>query len=382
MRVEIHRAIRRIWAGDSLWDRLLSLGLCPLSWPYGLVVAIRNRLYDLGIYRLVRLPIPVISVGNVTAGGTGKTPLVILLARLLKKRGYHPAVLSRGYGGEASAMVNVVTDGEQIFMGYRQAGDEPILIARAVEGVPVLTGPKRPRTGRYALDRFGADVLILDDGFQHRQLVRDLDIVLVNDRRPLGNGRLLPAGPLREPVVALRRAHAIVRTGGTPVTGDEKLMMPEADAGLRETNEKMGLPEVPRFLAVYRPLDLISLAKEEVRPLAALQGKRIYAFAGIGSPDNFRETLLALKAEVNPFMAFPDHHRYVAADLEKIERAAAACGAELIVTTEKDLVRLAGLPGCTERVWALRMEMTVLSATAPFEQWILGCLNRLKGSGA
>lgn len=381
MRIEMHRAIRRVWAGDGLWGRMLSLGLCPLSWPYGLVIAIRNRLYDRGICRRERLPIPVISVGNVTAGGTGKTPLVILLARLLREKDYRPAVASRGYGGDAPAAVNIVTDGKQILMGYRQAGDEPILIARAVAGVPVLTGPKRALTGRYACERFGADVLILDDGFQHRQLLRDLDIVLVDARRPLGNGRLLPAGPLREPAGALRRAQAIVRTGGTLMAIEEKSMKPFPQAGLRETEEMTGLPEVPQFRAVNRPLDLINPATEEIRPVADLQGRRVCAFAGIGAPENFRETLRALKAEVDPFMAFPDHHRYCAADLEKIEGAAAASGAEMIVTTEKDLVRFAGWPGFPQRLWALRMEIAVLSDAEPFEQWVLGRLSRLKSSG-
>ena len=208
MRIEMHRAIRRVWAGDGLWGRLLSLGLCPLSWPYGLVIAIRNRLYDRGICRRERLPIPVISVGNVTAGGTGKTPLVILLARLLREKDYRPAVASRGYGGDAPAAVNIVTDGKQILMGYRQAGDEPILIARAVAGVPVLTGPKRALTGRYACERFGADVLILDDGFQHRQLLRTstsswltpadpLETVAFCRRDPSGNRRVPCGGPRR-----------------------------------------------------------------------------------------------------------------------------------------------------------------------------------------
>ena len=181
--------------------------------PTGGIVAARNRLYDGGLLKQQKLPRPVISVGNLTVGGTGKTPTVIFIAHILKDHGYRPAVLSRGYGGSANAPVNVVSDGNRILMGWREAGDEPILIASAVPGIPVLTGSRRLLTGRAAVETFGADVLILDDAFQHRSLFRDIDMVLLDAARPFGNGFLLPRGPLREPRIPLRRADILLRTG-------------------------------------------------------------------------------------------------------------------------------------------------------------------------
>ncbi len=176
-----------------------------LSLPYGAAVALRNHLYDRELLRPTKLPCPVVSVGNLTVGGTGKTPTVILLAALLKEHGYRPAVLSRGYGGHAKASVNVVSDGNRVLLGWREAGDEPVLIAGALPGIPVLTGPKRSLTGKAAVERFGADILILDDAFQHRSLFRDIDIVLIDAARPFGNGFSSPGGRSvnrRKPCVA------------------------------------------------------------------------------------------------------------------------------------------------------------------------------------
>ncbi|MBU0575377.1 MAG: tetraacyldisaccharide 4'-kinase, partial [Proteobacteria bacterium] len=164
----------------------LAAALRLLSLPYGAAVAARNRLYDRGLLRQQKLPCPVISLGNLTVGGTGKTPTVIFIANLLNERGYHPAVLSRGYGGSTRAPVNVVSDGKRILMGWREAGDEPVLIARAAPGIPVLTGSRRLLTGRAAIETFGADILILDDAFQHRPLFRGIDMVLLDAARPFG----------------------------------------------------------------------------------------------------------------------------------------------------------------------------------------------------
>ena len=197
----LEEMLKEIWEGERTAGASVAVAsaLRLLSLPYGAAVALRNHLYDRELLRTAKLPCPVVSVGNLTVGGTGKTPTVILLAALLKEHGHRPAVLSRGYGGHAKASVNVVSDGNRILLGWREAGDEPVLIAGALPGVPVLTGPKRFLTGRAAVERFGADVLILDDAFQHRSLFRDIDIVLIDAARPFGNGFLLPRGPLREP---------------------------------------------------------------------------------------------------------------------------------------------------------------------------------------
>jgi tetraacyldisaccharide 4'-kinase len=341
--------VQQIWSEERGADPTGAVRavLRLLSLPYQGAVAARNRLYDRGILRQERLPCPVISVGNLTVGGTGKTPTVILIARMLREKGRRPAVLSRGYGGTARAPVNTVSDGKQILMGWRAAGDEPILIAKAVPGVPVLIGPERVRTGRTAIERYSADVLILDDAFQHRALFRDLDVVLLDSARPLGNGSLLPRGPLREPQEALWRAHLLIRTGD-----------PGSEDPLPE------LPSLPSFRSVHRPRSLVEAATGRALPLAELRGKKVCAFAGIGNPAAFRQTLAGLGAEVIAFRAFPDHHPYGPSDLEALRRLADEVAAERTVTTEKDGIRLADFPDFLLELSLLRIGMEITPADA------------------
>ncbi len=352
--MNVEPTIRRIWEekqGESHYAPLRA-ALHLLSIPYRGAVAARNRLYDRGILRQEKLPCPVVSVGNLTVGGTGKTPTVILLAAMLREKGYRPAVLSRGYGGSARAGVTIVSDGKRILTGWRQSGDEPILIAGAAPGVPVLTGPKRILTGRAAVERFGADVLILDDAFQHRALHRDLDIVMLDAARPFGNGYLLPRGPLREPQEALRRAHLLVRTGGA-----EMAAPPE------------GVPPLPVFRGVHRPRGLVDAATGHMEPLVALRGTKVLGFAGIGFPEAFRQSLTALGAEVVAFQPFPDHHPYTLPDLEALRRQAGENGAGRLITTEKDGVRLADFPDFLVGVSLLRIGMDITPAE-PFAELI------------
>jgi tetraacyldisaccharide 4'-kinase len=362
MRVE--EMVRGIWnearpEGRTAVPRAI---LRTLSLPYGAAVALRNRLYDRGLLRQTKLPCPVISVGNLTVGGTGKTPTVIFIANVLKERGYRPAVLSRGYGGNAGDSVNIVSDGNRILLGWRDAGDEPILIAGAVPGVPVLTGPKRALTGIAAVKRFGADVLILDDAFQHRALFRNLDIVLVDTVRPFGNGFILPRGPLREMPEALRRAHLIIRTGA------------ETDP----TDPLQGASGLPSFRGVHRPLGLVEAKTGRVLPLAELKGLKVCAFAGIGRPEAFRKSLTGLGAELASFRAFPDHHPYSRADIDALRRLAGENGAGRIVTTEKDAVRLADHPDFLKEVSLLRIGMEI-SPAGPFSELVFSKLADEKG---
>ncbi|MHB9097458.1 MAG: tetraacyldisaccharide 4'-kinase [Syntrophales bacterium] len=346
--------VQKIWNEEWPADSTGVIRACLrlLSLPYRNAVAARNRLYDRGLLRQEKLPCPVISVGNLTVGGTGKTPTVILLATMLREKGRRPAVLSRGYGGSTQARVNTVSDGKRILTGWRQSGDEPVLIARAVPGVPVLTGPRRILTGRVAMERFGADVLILDDAFQHRALFRDLDIVMLDAARPFGNGSLLPRGPLREPQEALRRAHLLIWTGGTE----------------REPSPQ-GIPPLPAFRGLHQPRELVEAATGRVLPLTELRGVKVCAFAGIGSPEAFRQSLTASGAQVVAFQAFPDHHPYISADLEALRSWAGKCGAERIVTTEKDGVRLVDFPAFLAEVSLLRIGMQI-TPTEPFAELI------------
>jgi len=353
--MSIEAAVEEVWNGKRPKGKAGSLHgfLRLLSIPYGGTVALRNRLYDRGLLRQAKLPCPVVSVGNLTVGGTGKTPTVIFIANLLKKRGYRPAVLSRGYGGHAKGSVNIVSDGNRILLGWREAGDEPILIAGAAPGVPVLTGSRRLLTGQAAVGRFGADVLILDDAFQHRALFRNLDIVLVDALHPFGNGFILPRGPLREMPEALRRAHLLIRTGA------------QADP----TTPLQGISCLPSFRGIHRPLALVEAGTGRVLPLAELQGRRVCAFAGVGRPEAFQRSLTGLGAEFAFFRAFPDHHPYSRTDIDTLRRLASENGAARIVTTEKDAVRLADYPDFLREVSLLRIGMEI-SPAEPFSELV------------
>ncbi|MEI7639207.1 MAG: tetraacyldisaccharide 4'-kinase [Syntrophus sp. (in: bacteria)] len=313
----------------------------PFSFAYGAIVALRNKLYDRGILRQVKLPCPVISIGNITAGGTGKTPMTVLTANGLKARGFRPAVLSRGYGGRLTTSGNVVSDGTGILLGPDAAGDEPVLIATAAPGIPVLTGPDRCVSGKFAIEKFGADVLVLDDAFQHRRLFRDVNIVLLDKDRPFGNGRLLPAGPLREPPAALNRADVIVETG---ISRGEK------------ERKKPAVPDsIPVFRARYQPLEIIQGSYNQILPPGVLQGKKIYAFTGIAAPDKFRATLEEMGAKIIKFLAFPDHYFYKQADVQAIAREAKALNAEMLITTEKDGVKLLKFQDFYRKIVILRV---------------------------
>jgi tetraacyldisaccharide 4'-kinase len=360
MTASFRETVQKGWDDDRTKSGInpLRAVLGLFSLPYRGGVAARNRLYDLGILRQAKLPCPVISVGNLTVGGTGKTPTVILLANRLREKGRRPAVLSRGYGGRVGAPVSIVSDENRVLMEWGEAGDEPVLIARALPGVPVLTGAKRYLTGRAAVDRLGADILILDDAFQHRQLFRDLDIVLVNAALPFGNGRLLPGGPLREQIAALRRAHLIIRTGAE---GDPVELLEESASGL------------PVFRGTHRPQGVVEGRTGRLLPAASLQGEKVCAFAGIGRPEIFRRSLAALGAKVVSFRAFPDHDPYTRPGIDALRRLAAETGADRIITTEKDGVRLGDFPDFLNDVSLLRigMEITPLES---FEELIFSRL--------
>ncbi len=347
------RAMKGISARKRGWYGLATMA----SFFYEGAVRLRNSGYDSGISKIERLPCPVISVGNITAGGTGKTPMVITLAKGLSEKGYRPAVLSRGYGGRNSKGTTVVSDGERIFAGPEAAGDEPVLIAESLEGVPVITGKSRFRAGRLAIGRFGADLLILDDAFQHRSLHRDVDILLVNEEAPFGNGLMLPRGELREPLRSLKRADIIVMTDGggagrSPAGGNATIAA--------------HCPAIPIFRGARRPLNILEGEKGTIHSLSSLQGKRILAFAGIAYPERFRSTIEIICGSAVRFLSFPDHYRYGEDDVRTILETAQAASVELIVTTEKDGVRLKRFSRFYAQICLLRIEMDMGDALDEF----------------
>jgi len=311
---------------------LFALGR-PFSPLYGWTMQLREAGYRRGIFRVHGFPVPVISVGNLTLGGTGKTPLVQHLCRFLLDHGRRPAVISRGYGGATREPVNVVSDGKDVRLSALNVGDEPRLLAETLPGVMVLTGVVRRLPAARAVE-MGADVLILDDGFQHLAVARNLDLVLFSADHLAGNSRIFPGGDLREPVRALRRADAFVLTGITPDNGQRCRRFADL---LRER-----FPGTPVFSTSYETQGFVRRTDDQGLELVRLDPRRekIYAFCGIARPESFRSTLTGMEIVPLAFEALPDHHRYRETEQRRLARAAARAGATLILTTEKDLVKL------------------------------------------
>jgi tetraacyldisaccharide 4'-kinase len=342
------------------WERGFSAGaggvLTAVAGSYRGLLGAREWLYTRGVLASRALDCPVVAVGNVTVGGTGKTPAVELAVRALMELGHRPGVLSRGYG-RRSAGVQIVADAASIRLDAEEAGDEPFLLARRLPGVPVVVGPNRYEAGRLARERFGITALVLDDGFQHRTLRKDLEIVMARAVSPWGNGRLLPGGPLREPLAGLARAHLVVATGARRA---------EDAAEVRETVARVA-PGVPVLTAVHAPAECFESSAMRFVPLSALGRARLLAFAGIGAPAGFQRTLDETAVAVAGFEAFADHHWYTREDLARLDRRAGDLGAEGLVTTEKDWVRLRRLPPLRRPVYVLSVRLRLTSGEAEWK---------------
>lgn len=336
----------------------------PLSPLYSLAMRIRAWCYAHGIFERAKLAAFVISVGNLTMGGTGKTPMVIYLARLL--RNWRPAVVSRGYGGSARAPVNVVSTGADILLAADQAGDEPRMMAESLPGVPVITGVKRKIAGRYAIDHFGAKAVILDDGFQHLAVQRNLDLVLFNSLAPLGNGRVFPGGNLREPLQALGRADGFVITGVDEATG--------AAAEEFASNLARIHPATPVFFGRNLPVGLVDTSGGRFA-MDLLGENQWFAFCGLGNPHSFRSLLEGQNIALAGFSAYRDHHSYTSEDLRMVVEQAAASGARGILTTTKDLVKLrhiaTDIPALDDQVLPLYAVELELRMAAGFDDFVL-----------
>lgn len=304
----------------------------PFSPLYSGIMKTRESLYLRGLRRRYKFDAPVISVGNLTMGGTGKTPVVGMLASLLLKRGFRPAIISRGYGGAATNRVNVVSDGKEILMDAKAAGDEPCFLAVSHPGVPVLTGIVRALPCRHAIEKLDCDILILDDGFQHMSVRRDLDLVLFSAAKLAGNSRVFPGGDLREPVSALKRCHAFMITGVT------ESLRERADKFSALLHERF--PGKPVFFASYQAAGAISLTQRQKQELSTLPSP-LFGFCGIAQPDLFKESLRTSGISTVGFMPLKDHQPFTPSLIKKIARQAEQCNARGMITTEKDLVKLA-----------------------------------------
>jgi tetraacyldisaccharide 4'-kinase len=342
-------------------SELLFFPLSVISWIYGVVVWFRSTLYQRGFFKIRQLPCKVISVGNITLGGTGKTPLVATLARELRQRGLNVGILSRGYKGMREKTGGVVSDGKRICLTPTEAGDEPFMLATMLSDVPVLVGKKRYAMGIQAHKKFGIDVLILYDGFQHLRINRDVDIVLVDSRHGFGNDRLFPRGPLREPLRCLRRASMLVLTKA------------ESSQPLGEIEDvlRYHVPAVPLYHSRYKPISLVEGASGKVLPPQSIQGKKILAFAGIADPGYFVYLLKGLGADVVKELHFPDHCNYELKDLMIIREHRDTV--DLFVTTEKDYVKLQEIPLNDLPLLILTIEQEVLEKA--FYQKVLSALS-------
>jgi tetraacyldisaccharide 4'-kinase len=336
------------------WERGFTAGtgglLAAMAGSYRGLIGAREWLYARGVLHSRALDCPVVSIGNLTVGGTGKTPAVELAVRTLMELGHRPGVLSRGYGRRGGG-VQIVADAASIRLDAEEAGDEPFLLARRLPGVPVVVGPNRYEAGRVARARFGVTSIVLDDGFQHRTLRKDLEIVMARAAQPWGNGRLLPGGPLREPLAGLGRAHLVVATGAQRL--DEA-------SEVKETASRLA-PSVPVLTAVHVPTECFESSSMRFVTLAAIGGTRLLAFAGIGAPAGFRRTLREAAATVVDFQEFGDHHWYTREDLTRLERRATEMRADAFVTTEKDWVRLRPLRALQRPVYVLSVRLQLTS---------------------
>lgn len=293
---------------------------------------LRRGLYAAGALPRKRVGARVVCVGNLTVGGTGKTPAVLLAAETLRKHGHEVAVLSRGYGRRAPRQeVSVLLDGRH--MDWRECGDEPWMIQQSLrgQGIPILVCPDRVKAGELAVEVYGSRVLILDDGFQHLRLHRDLDIVLISARNPFGGRRLLPLGDLREPLSALRRAGIVVITHADRVTSGELTR-------LREEIERLH-PGVQVVESAHKADHLLDVKTEEKLPLTRLKGQAVVSLSGIGDPLSFEAQLEALGVTIAQRWRYPDHHPYTSRELKSVEDLR---GGLPLVTTHKDFVRLPG----------------------------------------
>ncbi len=330
---------------------IITYFLRPISFIYGLAIQLRLIAYNVGLLRIKSIPAYVISIGNITTGGTGKTPFVAMLAEWAGNNGFRVAILSRGYRGKRSHNTLVVSDGNKVLVSVDEAGDEPFLLAKKLSSVPVLISKKRYRIGYLALRLFNSELLLLDDGYQHLSLHRDLNILLLDAKRPFGNRFLLPLGPLREPVEQIKRADLIIITRCTDEHPGDDLV----DFLQRNFSEK------PIFRSGNFPDQVIYPLGGKAYAPGILSGKSVVAFAGLANPDDFLEMVKSLGAHVIHFKAFSDHHPFSKEEIEELASWKKRSDVDFLLTTEKDWVRIDGKIGVDLDIAILVIKIGLLS---------------------
>jgi len=299
--------------------------LYSLSKVYESAVLFRNHLYKTNILKSRELPCFVISIGNISAGGTGKTPMTIYLAKYLTSLGYNVAIITRGYKGRLEHKGGVVSDGNKILCNPIDAGDEPYMMAHILK-LPVIAGKNRFDTGKTAIEKFSPDILVLDDGFQHMALKRNLNLLLLDARKPIGNRYLLPRGTLREPVTSIRRSDAVIFT--------------RSDLNLDTVVDlaDIGLQDIPLFKSVHVPY-ISNISTPDI--LNHIKGKCAFLFSGIADNSAFKSSCEKIGVIVCHHIEFPDHCHYTQPDIDKVTEAFKQSNAECIITTQKDYIKIA-----------------------------------------
>ncbi|MDP4609831.1 MAG: tetraacyldisaccharide 4'-kinase [Opitutales bacterium] len=366
------------FTADVIYDRrhgraaeIMSSFLYALSFLFSGIVQLRWYLYEHRFLRNKPLGCLVVVVGNLTVGGTGKTPVVEKFARTLHERGRKVAILSRGYKSKKEPLAKklwrilthgeeapprVVSDGKNVLLDSDVAGDEPFMLAKNLPGVVVLCDKNRVKAGSFAIRRFGCDTLILDDGFQYLPLKGRLNLLLVDKTNPFGNQHLLPRGILREPIKHLSRASYIFLTKSDGVRDDALMEL------IREHNSEAEIIE-----CAHQPQFLQAVESDERLPLDALKGARIAAFSGIASPESFENMLRGYGAEIRYNQRFLDHHRFTRYEIQHLYKKAGSSDLDMIVTTEKDAVRLFEDIKAPIPIYYLRLEIDILSGEEDFD---------------
>ena len=364
---------RQAGAGAAVYGAFLQV----MSWLFSIVAQSRLWLYQHRILHDQPLGCLVVVVGNLTVGGTGKTPVVEKFARALRDRGRKVAILSRGYKSKAPPFwkkwwfalthteeppPRIVSDGERVLLNSEDAGDEPYMLARNLPGVIVLVDKNRVKAGAFAIKRFGCDTLVLDDGFQYLPLKGRLNLLLVDKTNPFGNGHLLPRGILREPIKHLKRASYIFLTKSN---GHRDL---ELEALIKKHNPTADLIECAHRPQYLQRFGFAAEAPGAREPLSFLKGRRVAAFSGIATPESFEKFLRELGAKLVARERYLDHYRYTDEDVDALFDLAREEGAECLVTTEKDAVRLPENRVFPLPLFYLRLEIDIISGAADFDE--------------
>jgi len=347
-RMQLELKIKQIMNGDKCVKiSPMVIILSFLSIMYGNIVRLRHALYSWGFVKTKQLPCTVVSIGNITVGGTGKTPMTIYVARLLEQLGYNVAVISRGYKGKAENSGGVISEGDTFLMDVDDTGDEPIMMAVQLKNIPVLVGKRRFEMGMLAIQKFDSNIILLDDAFQHLKLKRDIDIVLLDSERPLGNTYMLPRGVLRERVSGLMRGDAFIMTRYDQKT-DSSL---NYQTVFSDFIIKEKISDGPVFKSFHTPY-CFKVDKNSLFPIEKitqtslsndftfLKHRKVLVFSGIAGNHHFRRTVDDTSCIISEFMGFPDHYRYSNTDLENIVSKAKTLKVEYIITTEKDYMRI------------------------------------------